>query len=149
MMYLSEHANKSEVERVIAECIEGETMCPRSFTEDDSTIRLNIVDRSVGSLEGSGNITTITFNKASLTDEELDQLRSLDTLYRDRQNQRCVELIQQPGAHMHEYPASIVIWNKVPGSRSMVSRSFITKDLSEATLKVVRSSQIPQTVIER
>ena len=31
----------------------------------------------------------------------------------------------------------------------MVSRLFITKDLSEDTLKVMRSSQIPQTVIER
>ena len=148
-MYSSEHTSKSEVERVISACIEGETMRPRSFTEDDSTITLQINDRSVGNLEGSGNTTTITFNKASLTDEELDQLRSLDALYRTRQNQLCMELIQQPGAHVHEYPASIVIWNKVPGSRSMVARSFTTKDLSEATLKVVRSSQIPQTVIER
>lgn len=138
-MHLSEHTNKSEVERVIAECIEGETMRPRSLTEDNSTLTLIVSDYSVGSLEGSGNITTITFNKASLTDEELDQLRSLDALYRTRQNQLCMELIQQPGAHMHEYPASIVIWNKVPGSRSMVSRLFITKDLSEETLKVVRS----------
>lgn len=148
-MYLSNHTNQSEVERVISACIEGETMCPRSFTEDDSTITLQINDRSVGSLEGSGNTTTITFNKASLTNEQLDKLRSLETLYRARQNQLCVELIQQPGAHMHEYPASIVIWNKVPGSRSMVSRLFTTKDLSENTLKVVRSSQTPQTVIER
>lgn len=139
MMYLSEHTNKSEVERVIAECIEDETMRPRSLTEDNSTITLIVNDRSVGSLEGSGNITTISFNKASLTDEQLAKLRSLMTLYRTRQNQLCMELIQQPGAHMHEYPASIVIWNKVPGSRSMVSRLFITKDLSEATLKVVRS----------
>lgn len=138
-----------EVERVISACIEGETMCPRSFTEDDSTITLQINDRSVGSLEGSGNITKFTFNKASLTDEQLSKLRSLDVLYRTRQNQLCVELIQQPGAHMHEYPASIVIWNKVPGRKAMVSRLFMTKDLSEATLKVVRSSQIPQTVIER
>ena len=132
---------RCDVERVISACIEGDTMCPRSFTEDDSTITLQINDRSVGSLEGSGNINTITFNKASLTDEQLSKLRSLVTLYRDRQNQLCVELIQQPGAHMHEYPASIVIWNKVPGSRSMVSRSFVTRDLSEETLKIVRSSQ--------
>ena len=139
MMYLSNHTNQSEVERVISACIEGETMRPRSFTEDDSTITFQINDRSVGSLEGSGNITTITFNKASLTDEELDQLRSLEALYRTRQNQLCMELVQQPGAHVHEYPASIVVWNKVPGSKSMVSRSFITKDLSEEALKVVRS----------
>ena len=138
---LSDHTNKSEVERVISACIEGETMRLRSSAEDDSSITLNINDRSVGSLEGSGNITTITFNKASLTEEQLSKLRSLMTLYRDRQNQLCMELIQQPGAHMYEYSASIVVWNKVPGSRSMVSRSFITKDLSEATLKVVRSSQ--------
>ena len=139
MMYLSEHTNKSEVERVIAECIEGETMRLRSLTEDNSTITLIVNDRSVGSLEGSGNITTIAFNKASLTEEQLAKLRSLMTLYRDRQNQLCMELIQQPGAHMHEYSASIVVWNKVSGSRSMVSRSFITKDLSEETLKIVRS----------
>ena len=148
-MCLSDHTNKSEVERVISACIEGGTMCPRSFTEDDSTITLSVIDRSVGSLEGSGNTTTITFDKASLTDEQLAKLRSLMTLYRDRQNQLCMELIQQPGAHMHEYPASIVIWNKVPGSKSMVSRLFTTKDLSEDTLKVMRSSRTPQTVIER
>ena len=141
MRSLFDRTNKSEAERVISACIEGETMCLRSSAEDDSSITLNINDRSVGSLEGSGNITTITFNKTSLTYEQLNKLRSLDTLYRARQNQLCMELIQQPGAHMHEYPASIVIWNKVPGSRLMVSRLFITKDLSEATLKIVRSSQ--------
>ena len=138
-MYLSNHTDKSEVERVISACIEGETMRPRSFTEDDTTITLSVIDHSVGSLEGSGNTTTITFDKASLTDEQLSKLRSLDALYRVRQNQLCIELVQQPGTHMHEYPASIVIWNKVPGSKAMVSRLFITKDLSEETLKLVRS----------
>ena len=141
MRSLFDRTNKSEAERVISACIEGETMCLRSSAEDDSTITLSVIDRSVGSLEGSGNITTITFSKASLTEEQLAKLRSLMTLYRDRQNQLCMELIQQPGAHMHEYPASIVIWNKVPGSKSMVSRLFTTKDLSEDTLKIVRSSQ--------
>lgn len=109
MRSLFDRTNKSEAERVISACIEGGTMCPRSFTEDDSTITLSVIDRSVGSLDGSGNTTTITFDKASLTDEQLSKLRTLDALYRDRQNQLCIELIQQSGAHMYEYPASIVI----------------------------------------
>ena len=80
MRNLFDHTNKSEVARVISACIEGETMRPRSFTEDDSTITLQINDRSVGSLEGSGNTTTITLSKASLTEEQLAKLRSLMTL---------------------------------------------------------------------
>lgn len=133
------HINEQDVDQVITACVDGMYMRLQSLVEEETTFTLHIVKPYMCGNEWLKHI--ITFNKTDLSEGQQSLIRSINDLYCKEQNRICLEMFKQPGSHMHEYTASIVIWNKVPGSRSMVSRSFITKDLSEATLKIVRSSQ--------
>lgn len=133
----SERIYRDNVDQIIAECID-DRMTLVSFTEDDTSVYLNINDCSGPSLEGEGNRTTIVFKKAILSDDQLDRIRSLDSLRHEEQNRVALKMINQPGSHKHEYPLSITIWNRVPGSKKMTSRTFNKDYLNEETLEVLR-----------
>lgn len=132
------HIRQDDVEQLIADCINGAEITPLSFAEDNTSVYLNINDSTLLSLEGAGNRVTIEINKAILSDDQLNKIRSLDTLHRKEQNRLALEMIRQSGAHKHEYPLSITIWNRVPGSKKMTSRTFNKDYLNEETLEVLR-----------
>ena len=129
---------RDNADQIIAECIDDDRMTLVSFTEDDTSVYLNINDCSGPSLEGEDNRTTIVFKKAILSDDQLDRIRSLDSLRHEEQNRVALKMINQPGSHKYEYPSSITIWNRVPGSKKMTSRTFNKDYLNEETLKILR-----------
>ncbi len=71
-------------------------------------------------------------------DDHLDMIESIEASYRNEQNRSALKMINQPGAIVRESPLSITIWNRVPGSKKMTSRSFNKDYLDEKTLKVLR-----------
>lgn len=71
-------------------------------------------------------------------DDHLDIIESIEASYRNEQNRLALKMIRQSGSHKHEYPLSITIWNRVPGSKKMTSRTFNKDYLNEETLEVLR-----------
>lgn len=129
------HINEQDVNQVITACVDGIHMRLQSLVEDDATFTLHIVKPYMCGNEWLKH--TITFNKADLSEEQQSLIRSINDLYCEEQNRVCLEMFKQPGSHMHDYTASVTIWNKVPNSKQMISRSFAKKILHPETLKTL------------
>ena len=129
------HINEQDVNQVITACVDGIHMRLQSLVEDDVAFTLHIVKPYMCGNEWLKH--TITFNKADLSEEQQSLIRSINDLYCEEQNRVCLEMFKQPGSHMHDYTASVTIWNKVPNSKQMISRSFAKKILHPETLKTL------------
>lgn len=129
---------QDDVEQLITDCINDVEITPLSFVENDTSINLDVNNYSLPRLLSEDCRETVVFNKEMLSDDQLDKIRSIVTLHREEQNRLALEMIRQSGAHKHEYPLSITIWNRVPGSKKMTSRTFNKDYLNEETLEVLR-----------
>ena len=129
---------QDDVEQLITDCINDVEITPLSFVENDTSINLDVNNYSLPRLLSEDCRETVVFNKEMLSDDQLDKIRSIVTLHREEQNRLALEMIRQSGAHKHEYPLSITIWNRVPGSKKMTSRTFTKDYLNEETLEVLR-----------
>lgn len=129
---------QDDVEQLITDCINGVEITPLSFVENDTSINLDVNNYSLPRLLSEDCRETVVFNKEMLSDDQLDKIRSIVTLHREEQNRLALGMIRQSGAHKHEYPLSITIWNRVPGSKKMTSRTFNKDYLNEETLEVLR-----------
>lgn len=129
---------QDDVEQLITDCINDVEITPLSFVENDTSINLDVNNYSLPRLLSEDCRETVVFNKEMLSDDQLDKIRSIVTLHREEQNRLALKMIRQSGAHKHEYPLSITIWNRVPGSKKMTSRTFNKDYLNEETLEVLR-----------
>lgn len=129
---------QDDVEQLITDCINDVEITPLSFVENDTSINLDVNNYSLPRLLSEDCRETVVYNKEMLSDDQLDKIRSIVTLHREEQNRLALEMIRQSGAHKHEYPLSITIWNRVPGSKKMTSRTFNKDYLNEETLEVLR-----------
>lgn len=127
--------NEHDVEQVITACVDGTCMRLQSLEENDASFILY----TTSSYECGGERlkSVIVFNKTDLTEEQQSTIRSIDNLYLEEQNRICLEMFKQPGSHMHEYAGSVTIWNRIPNSKQMVSRSFAKGHLFQSTLSVL------------
>lgn len=129
------HINEQDVDQVITACVDGMYMRLQSLVEEETTFTLHIVKPYMCGNEWLKHI--ITFNKTDLSEGQQSLIRSINDLYCKEQNRICLEMFKQPGSHMHEYTASVTIWNKIPNSNQVISRSFAKETLYPETLKTL------------
>lgn len=129
------HINEQDVDQVITACVDGMYMRLQSLVEEETTFTLHIVKPYMCGNEWLKH--TITFNKTDLSEGQQSLIRSINDLYCKEQNRICLEMFKQPGSHMHEYTASVTIWNKIPNSNQVISRSFAKETLYPETLKTL------------
>ena len=129
------HINEQDVDQVITACVDGMYMRLQSFVEEETTFTLHIVKPYICGNEWLKHV--ITFNKTDLSEGQQSLIRSINDLYYKEQNRVCLEMFKQPGSHMHEYTASVTIWNKIPNSKQIISRSFAKETLYPETLKTL------------
>lgn len=129
------HINERDVDQVITACVDGMYMRLQSLVEEETTFTLHIVKPYMCGNEWLKHI--ITFNKTDLSEGQQSLIRSINDLYCKEQNRICLEMFKQPGSHMHEYTASVTIWNKIPNSNQVISRSFAKETLYPETLKTL------------
>lgn len=129
------HINEQDVDQVITACVDGMYMRLQSLVEEETTFTLHIVKPYMCGNEWLKHV--ITFNKTDLSEGQQSLIRSINDLYCKEQNRICLEMFKQPGSHMHEYTASVTIWNKIPNSNRVISRSFAKETLYPETLKTL------------
>ena len=129
------HINEQDVDQVITACVDGMYMRLQSLVEEETTFTLHIVKPYMCGNEWLKHI--ITFTKTDLSEGQQSLIRSINDLYCKEQNRICLEMFKQPGSHMHEYTASVTIWNKIPNSNQVISRSFAKKTLYPETLRTL------------
>lgn len=127
--------DERNIDQVITACVDGMHMRLQSLVEEETTFTLHIVKPYMCGNEWLKHV--ITFNKTDLSEGQQSLIRSINDLYCKEQNRICLEMFKQPGSHMHEYTASVTIWNKIPNSNQVISRSFAKKTLYPETLKTL------------
>lgn len=127
--------DERNIDQVVNACVDGMYMRLQSLVEEETTFTLHIVKPYMCGNEWLKHI--ITFNKTDLSEGQQSLIRSINDLYCKEQNRICLEMFKQPGSHMHEYTASVTIWNKIPNSNQVISRSFAKETLYPETLKTL------------
>lgn len=129
--------DERNIDQVVNACVDGIHMRLQSLVETDVSFTLHIAKPYMCGNEWLEHI--ITFNKTDLSEGQQSLIRSINDLYRKEQNRVCLEMFKQPESHMHDYTASVTIWNKVPDSKQMISRSFAKEILYPETLKTLNN----------